>query len=288
MTLEEMYGNAKALVEDRTYNIGEISEKTGLQKTANGWVKPKSNKGAKKDASGADVLNNKYYKDDVRTAEGEAKIVSQMDTKGIQRRINELEALKKQNGGELGMYGERELKIKKAELEKRNKGNSTKNEIYEDDKVVKEIELRKAAMNGGTKEKKALFKFEAENADAEQLKHVLASKNQPADRIEMYQAELEKRNNKGKANFDEYGLPDNATIAMKDKFLKKENVKDPDKLSNAEFNALAKKLDSELGIGNMELAQELLVTSAENSTEKNKTTDSSCRITADTKIRLKK
>ncbi len=27
--------------EDRTYNIGEISEKTGLQKTANGWVKPK-------------------------------------------------------------------------------------------------------------------------------------------------------------------------------------------------------------------------------------------------------
>ena len=209
-----MYGNAKALVEDRTYNIGEISEKTGLQKTANGWVKPKSNKGAKKDASGADVLNNKYYKDDVRTAEGEAKIVSQMDTKVIQERIDELETLKKQNGGELGIYGERELKIKKAELEKRN--------------------------------------------------------------------------NKGKANFDEYGLPDNATIAMKDKFLKKENVKDPDKLSNAEFNALAKKLDSELGIGNMELAQELLVTSAENSTEKNKTTDSACRITADTKIRLKK
>jgi hypothetical protein len=26
---------------DRVYNIGEISEKTGLQKTANGWVKPK-------------------------------------------------------------------------------------------------------------------------------------------------------------------------------------------------------------------------------------------------------
>lgn len=27
--------------EDRTYNIGEISQKTGLQKTANGWVEPK-------------------------------------------------------------------------------------------------------------------------------------------------------------------------------------------------------------------------------------------------------
>lgn len=44
-TIEQMYNEAKALVEDRTYNIGEISEKTGLQKTANGWVKPKSNKG---------------------------------------------------------------------------------------------------------------------------------------------------------------------------------------------------------------------------------------------------
>lgn len=126
MTLEEIFGNAKALVEDRTYKIGEISEKTGLQKTANGWVKPKSNKGAKKDASGADVLNNKYYKDDVLTAEGEAKIVSQMDTKVIQKRIDELETLKKQNGGKLGTHGERELKIKKAELEKRNKENGPK------------------------------------------------------------------------------------------------------------------------------------------------------------------
>lgn len=34
----------EADVEDRRYNIGEISEKTGLQKTANGWVKPKNGK----------------------------------------------------------------------------------------------------------------------------------------------------------------------------------------------------------------------------------------------------
>ncbi len=32
----------EADVEDRTYQIGEISQKTGLQKTAEGWVKPKS------------------------------------------------------------------------------------------------------------------------------------------------------------------------------------------------------------------------------------------------------
>ena len=31
-------------VEDVKYNIGDISQKTGLQKTANGWVKPKSGK----------------------------------------------------------------------------------------------------------------------------------------------------------------------------------------------------------------------------------------------------
>jgi hypothetical protein len=34
----------EADVEDRRYNVGEISEKTGLQKTANGWVKPKNGK----------------------------------------------------------------------------------------------------------------------------------------------------------------------------------------------------------------------------------------------------
>lgn len=48
-TIEQMYNEAKALVEDRTYNIGEISEKTGLQKTANGWVKPKKGTSTKKE-----------------------------------------------------------------------------------------------------------------------------------------------------------------------------------------------------------------------------------------------
>lgn len=33
----------EADVEDRTYQIGEISQKTGLQKTAEGWVTPKGN-----------------------------------------------------------------------------------------------------------------------------------------------------------------------------------------------------------------------------------------------------
>lgn len=41
---EELIKAQEAVTEDRRYNIGEISEKTGLQKTANGWVKPKSGK----------------------------------------------------------------------------------------------------------------------------------------------------------------------------------------------------------------------------------------------------
>ena len=41
---EELIKAQEAETEDRRYNIGEISEKTGLQKTANGWVKPKNGK----------------------------------------------------------------------------------------------------------------------------------------------------------------------------------------------------------------------------------------------------
>lgn len=36
----------EAETEDKVYQIGEISQKTGLQKTATGWVKPKSGKAA--------------------------------------------------------------------------------------------------------------------------------------------------------------------------------------------------------------------------------------------------
>lgn len=41
---DELIKAQEAEVEDRRYNIGEISEKTGLQKTAEGWVEPKKGK----------------------------------------------------------------------------------------------------------------------------------------------------------------------------------------------------------------------------------------------------
>lgn len=41
---EELIKAQEAEIEDRTYQIGEISQKTGLQKTANGWVTPTETK----------------------------------------------------------------------------------------------------------------------------------------------------------------------------------------------------------------------------------------------------
>ena len=40
---EEIIKAQEAETEDAKYEIGQISQKTGLQKTANGWVKPKTN-----------------------------------------------------------------------------------------------------------------------------------------------------------------------------------------------------------------------------------------------------
>lgn len=66
----------EADVEDRRYNIGEISEKTGLQKTANGWKPPKETKFGKvkqnkegqwgvqtKQGKGSDFLKHKSEKE---------------------------------------------------------------------------------------------------------------------------------------------------------------------------------------------------------------------------------
>ena len=52
---EELIKAQEAETEDKVYQIGEISQKTGLQKTANGWVKPKNGKqpGTKKEAQKA-------------------------------------------------------------------------------------------------------------------------------------------------------------------------------------------------------------------------------------------
>ena len=62
--------------------------------------------------------------------------------------------------------------------------------------------------------------------------------------------------------FDEYKLPTKEAILKRNEFLKGKNV-DPKKLGNEEFNTLAKELDDALGIGDLSLSQELLVSDEE-------------------------
>ena len=77
---EEVIKAQQAETEDKVYQIGEISQKTGLQKTANGWVKPKSGKqpGAKqeepKNVHGAEV--DKIY-------ERQLKRIKELKAKGF-------------------------------------------------------------------------------------------------------------------------------------------------------------------------------------------------------------
>ena len=78
--------------------------------------------------------------------------------------------------------------------------------------------------------------------------------------------------------FDDYGLPSKETVELKNNFLRKKGISDPNKLSNKEFNNLAKELDDLFGINNFELSQELLIAE-----------DSAPRIlTGDTRIRVRK
>ena len=70
---EELIKAQEAETEDTTYNIGEISEKTGLQKTANGWVKPKKGAApAKKEPGKATTAQRmKAYVDAMNKKNGE-------------------------------------------------------------------------------------------------------------------------------------------------------------------------------------------------------------------------
>ena len=71
--------------EDRTYNIGEISQKTGLQKTANGWVEPPKRGGSNKSVQPADIRENER-----RKAENERDHVSMSERDFENRRAEEM------------------------------------------------------------------------------------------------------------------------------------------------------------------------------------------------------
>lgn len=129
---EELNEAHKADVEDRVYKIGEISEKTGLQKTANGWVKPKQggNVPAKKEVSGVKV-NKKAM--DYAKKEGRTDILpsgistDDFSDKQLKEYADGLkESLSTQTNftEETRKGTEQELKAVEAELAKRSGGES--------------------------------------------------------------------------------------------------------------------------------------------------------------------
>ena len=280
------------LAEDEKYNIGDISKKTGLMKTANGWVEPpKGGRTPKSNVPGNKPLNNKYYKDDVRTEAGEKKILSETKTDVIESKVKDLEDLKKRNGGKLGTQGEKSLQLAKEELAKRN-GSAPKKETPQERSVRQQKAVSEAAKqksnvveslrSKGLSDDQIINHPDYIHAD-EMLNKTMDNPDYPfkpktdSERAERAKFEKDRddfiermdkirRENKS-VKFDEYGLPSNETIELKENFLKKEGVADPNKLTNKEFNNLAQKLDKELGINNFELSQELLVTPAEEKTK---------------------
>lgn len=223
----------EALAEDVKYKTGDISQKTGLQKQPDGsWAPPKGSSAAKHQ----------------KAMEGAKKvgIVNKVPAgwkkaEGVTTTPNGYVAIT--NGGSrFPKEGQAKREVKFIKQEDFEKGNATEG-----------LESK------STEELTNLFNELATKSVREKSPENSAARDRVYKELKRRQKE-----NQPKAKFDEYGLPDNETISMKEEFLKKEKVADPNKLTNAEFNALAKKLDNELGIGNMELAQELLVTPSEN------------------------
>ena len=200
---EELVKAQEAETEDRTYQIGEISQKTGLQKTANGWVEPKAGGAGntKKDASGAEVLNNKYYKNDVRTEEGEKKILSETKTEVLENKVKDLENLKQKNGGKLGVQGEKSLQLAKAELAKRNESKTVEGSQSEgmSKHWVQKGEKAEFVERTPEEEKKMWQKVAARLSD-DKLKQAIKNREgrelKPVEKImlEAAKSELEKRN----------------------------------------------------------------------------------------------
>ena len=208
---EELNKAREADVEDRTYQIGEISQKTGLQKIANGWVKPKQGGLSPKD---------KYKKE-------------YSEKREFERAFGK------------GTYEERKQKDKENE-----------------DFIARMDKLREKNRSGA-------LSSEADSPEARKNYEDFMKEHKKREFQELYGDAIK---------FDEYGLPSKETIELKNNFLRKEGISDPNKLTNKEFNELAKKIDEQFGINNLERSQELLVAE-----------DAAPRVlTGDTKIKIRK
>ena len=154
---EEFAKAREADVEDRTYNIGEISQKTGLQKTANGWVKPPKGKAAP--ANKAESINKTWSKSDVVSSvpRGWKK------AEGVQTVPNGYVAVT--NGKPRFGEGGREVKlVKQEEFEKSSGGSKASG------KASNEKELRHILETSGYGERKGDSESKPSGMSAEQRK----------------------------------------------------------------------------------------------------------------------
>lgn len=127
-------------VEDKVYNIGDISQKTGLMKTANGWVEP-PNKGGKITPKGKELMErasknpnltehgraaaSKLAKEYGKKLSGsnsenwKTDVVSKMETSKLEKMDKDFEEFKK-SGQEVSPAAKERNDIVKAELAKRS------------------------------------------------------------------------------------------------------------------------------------------------------------------------
>jgi hypothetical protein len=272
MTLEEMYGNAKALVEDRTYNIGEISEKTGLQKTANGWVKPKSNKGAKKDASEKGMSKHWVQKGEEaafveRTPQEEKEMWKKVAARQSDEKLQL--AIKNRQGKDLSPIEKIKLETAKAELEKRN-SNSAQEELIK-------LEKERRSYGDDSKNDYAGHKIRLKQAD-------LLNKAGFKDRKEFdkfYENQNKKSENPYALSKEEKNeAMKNPKTRLSQKYDEVIKSKKGTPQYNTALEEYTKERESYKNSQGVEALKEFPVVPISK--------DSACRITADTKIRLKK
>lgn len=108
---EELNKALETEVEDRVYKIGEISQKTGLMKTANGWVKPKTgNAGSAKKEEDITSVNGNLSERAKFAYENQAKKLS---TEGLESVIRNKDKVFAKHNDEIAEIYKKELESRK-------------------------------------------------------------------------------------------------------------------------------------------------------------------------------
>lgn len=275
MTLEQMYNEAKALVEDRTYNFGDISEKTGLQKTANGWRPPKGNKGNS---------SPKQEENKSKEQNSEQK-ASKMTYKEAESHLNEkqkelLNNMAKQNGKSIEEiynefkdvinFGKRDPKL----MEELERSNRFKQEKMAKERQKKEDEIKQQRQEGEANAR----------AFQEKVKRGEIVYNEKSGQFE--EGPKEKKTNK-KPSIQEYMKAKD--LMKKHEAQYKKEMDDYEYMERLRANGVNTSIFNPMyGEKPQPLENRSSYKEAMETVKSYETTDNACRITADTKIRLKK